>query len=104
MNQTQALARLRKIMGPKVAYRVDPKAPDAEQRAVMRSAWQAARDVAEAAVAARKARYEELLAGEAYTAWIPLVDHWCKVEQPLRGLQIGQRLQRLTQATEEAAA
>jgi len=34
-----------------------------------------------------------LLAGESYASWIPLVSDWCTVHRPLRGLQIGQRLQ-----------
>lgn len=37
-----------------------------------------------------------LLAGAAYANWIPLVEDWCTVRQPLEGLQIGQRLQWLT--------
>lgn len=65
MNQTQALSKLRKVIGPKLGYRVDPKAPDAEQREAIRAAWKAAKQDADAAVAARKARYEELLAGDA---------------------------------------
>lgn len=40
-----------------------------------------------------------LLAGEAYAGWIPLVQPWCAVEQPLGGLEIGERLRWLTQAT-----
>jgi hypothetical protein len=39
-----------------------------------------------------------LLAGASYAGWIPLVQPWCRVEQPLQGLQIGQRLQWLTAA------
>lgn len=34
-----------------------------------------------------------LLAGESYAGWMPLVSSWCTVRQPLRGMQIGQRLQ-----------
>lgn len=34
-----------------------------------------------------------LLAGESYAGWVPLVSEWCTVVQPMRGMQIGQRLQ-----------
>lgn len=34
-----------------------------------------------------------LLAGESYATWVPIVSDWCTVSQPLRGMQIGQRLQ-----------
>lgn len=37
-----------------------------------------------------------LLAGATYASWVPLVEDWCTVRQPLEGLQIGQRLQWLT--------
>jgi hypothetical protein len=39
-----------------------------------------------------------LLAGQAYAGWLPTVQGWCQVDQPLRGMQIGQRLQWLTDA------
>lgn len=38
-----------------------------------------------------------LLAGQAYTGWIPMVAPFCKVEQPLQGMQIGERLRWLTE-------
>lgn len=38
-----------------------------------------------------------LLAGQAYTGWIPLVASFAKVEQPLEGMQIGERLRWLTE-------
>ncbi|MFT3819863.1 MAG: hypothetical protein QM750_19995 [Rubrivivax sp.] len=34
-----------------------------------------------------------LLAGVSCAAWVPLVGPWCTVEQPLRGMPIGRRLQ-----------
>lgn len=34
-----------------------------------------------------------LLAGESYAKWVPLVSSWCTAYMPLRGMQIGQRLQ-----------
>jgi len=38
-----------------------------------------------------------MLAGEKYAGWIPLVEAWgCKVVQPMKGMQVGQRLQWLT--------
>jgi hypothetical protein len=33
-----------------------------------------------------------LLAGESYATWAPMVSKWCTVLQPMRGMQIGQRL------------
>jgi hypothetical protein len=37
-----------------------------------------------------------LLAGRSYAGWVPLVQPWCTVEQPLAGMSIGLRLQWLT--------
>lgn len=34
-----------------------------------------------------------LLAGASYAGWVPLVQPWCAVEQPLAGMSIGHRLQ-----------
>lgn len=65
MNQTQALAKLRKIIGPKLGYRIDPKAPTGEEREVMRAHFQEATAIVQAAEAARMARYNELLNGDA---------------------------------------
>lgn len=42
-----------------------------------------------------------LLAGEAYAGWIPKVQAFATVEQPLKGMQIGQRLQFLTNELRE---
>ena len=42
-----------------------------------------------------------LLAGEAYAGWIPKVQAFASVEQPLKGMQIGQRLQFLTNELRE---
>jgi len=65
MNQTQALAKLRKVLGADMAYRTNPKALNAEQRDAARVVWQEARAIAEAAEAARVARLNALLAGDA---------------------------------------
>lgn len=66
MNQTQAIAKLRKLLGSKLGYRIDKDAPDAEQREKIREAWQAAKQIADAAEAARDARYKELLQDARY--------------------------------------
>lgn len=66
MNQKQALEKLRKVIGPKLGYRINKNAPDAEKREEIRAAWTEAKRVADAAVAARKARYEALLADALY--------------------------------------
>jgi len=65
MNQAQALARLRKLLGPKLGYRINPKAPDADGRQLRRAALQAAAAERDLALAARTARREALLAGDA---------------------------------------
>lgn len=38
-----------------------------------------------------------LLAGAAYAGWVPLVQTWCTVTEPMKGMQIGRRLQWLNQ-------
>ena len=65
MNQTQALAKLRKALGPKLGYRVDPKAPDADRLREYLAARSAAKAEAEAATTDRNARCEAILAGDA---------------------------------------
>jgi hypothetical protein len=42
-----------------------------------------------------------LLAGQDYAGWVPLVEAWCTVHQPMQGMQIGQRLQWLNQQLEQ---
>ncbi len=44
-----------------------------------------------------------LLAGQAYTGWIPLVSGFARVEQPLEGMQIGERLRWLTERLHDGA-
>lgn len=68
MNQAQALTKLRRLYGPALAYRLDPRAPDAAQRDEMRAKWPAAKKAADAAEAARKARLEQLLTDPQYQA------------------------------------
>jgi hypothetical protein len=43
-----------------------------------------------------------LLAGAAYGGWIPLVQTWCTVTEPMKGMQIGRRLQWLTKQLDSA--
>jgi len=64
MNQTQAIAKLRKVIGSKMAYRVDPKAPDAEEREASRAAAAIVRDELKVAEEARDARRAAVLAGD----------------------------------------
>ena len=66
MNQAQALAKLRKVIGPKLGYRIDPKAPSAEQREEARTKLRDARERRDAVEAAMKARREELLRDPTY--------------------------------------
>ena len=42
-----------------------------------------------------------LLAGETYAGWVPKVQVFANVAQPLKGMQIGQRLQFLTNELRE---
>ena len=65
MNQSQAIAKLRKIIGAGFAYRIDPDAPAAEQRDEIRRAWRDAKELERKATAARQARYLELLKTDA---------------------------------------
>ena len=64
MNQAQAIAKLKKLIGPKFGYRVDPKAPDAEERERIRGLIALAADEVRIAEAARTAKREALLAGD----------------------------------------
>ena len=66
MNKTQAIAKLRKIIGPRLAYRIDRDAPNAAERAASRAEWTVAKQAAEQAETLRKARYEELLKDPEY--------------------------------------
>lgn len=45
-----------------------------------------------------------LLAGEVYAGWIPAVASWCTVHQPMKGLQVGERLAWLNAQTKTARA
>lgn len=44
-----------------------------------------------------------LLAGQSYAGWIPAVSSWCTVHEPMKGLQVGQRLSWLNAQLAEAA-
>jgi hypothetical protein len=44
-----------------------------------------------------------LLAGQTYAGWVPLVEPWCAVEQPMAGMSIGKRLQWLSGRTLQPA-
>ena len=64
--------------------------------ALERTAWQyqvAAQLEAIAAYHDAEALDVTFLDGEKYLSWLPLVASWCAVRQPMRGLQVGQRLQ-----------
>ena len=65
MERAVALKKLRRLLGDKLGYRVDPKAPDAETRAAARA--EAVRLAADykAVSEARKAREEAILAVDA---------------------------------------
>ena len=66
MNQTQAITKLKRLLGPKLGYRIDPKALDAEGR---ESARVLARELTAKKIAAEEAmnaRRAELLRDPIY--------------------------------------
>lgn len=65
MNQTQALAKLKRLLGPKLGYRINAKAPTADERAELRAGFDELQAAEKAAEAAREARLVELLANDA---------------------------------------
>lgn len=65
MNQTQALAKLKKIIGPKFGYRINKDAPGPEERERRRAEFLRTRDAMKAADEARAARLVEVLAADA---------------------------------------
>lgn len=65
MNQTQALSLLKRVIGPKLGYRIDNKAPDADERERLRERFLAARDAAKAAGEAMTARRAAVLKADA---------------------------------------
>jgi len=60
MNQSQALAKLKKVLGPKMRYRVDPKAPDLKERKSIHAAYEAASEAERVARDACTARLDHL--------------------------------------------
>ena len=65
MNRTQAIAKLRPILGKKIAWREDDRALVGEAREAAELKRLEAAAASEAARAARRAHYEALLAGDA---------------------------------------
>jgi hypothetical protein len=65
MNQTQALSALKKILGPKLGYRINPKAATAEEREEAQAQRPELRAAREAAQAAMEARRLAILEGDA---------------------------------------
>ncbi len=66
MNQTQALAKLRRVIGAKLAYRIDPKAQDAEGRTEQLALARKLSEEFNALEAAQHARRVELLKDPVY--------------------------------------
>ena len=65
MNRTQALTKLKKLVGPKLEVRVNEDALVGEEREAMSTQFRAARDERNALNAAMSKRREELLAADA---------------------------------------
>jgi hypothetical protein len=68
MNQQQALTKLKKVLGPKMGYQVNPKALKAEERAAASEQIRAVNQKKREVEAAMTARREELLGDPAYQA------------------------------------
>lgn len=66
MNATQALARLRKAIGPKILWRENPGAPNAAEREAARIQARELRDQQETLQVALQARRDELLRDPEY--------------------------------------
>ena len=65
MNQTQALSKLKAVLGSKFEYRIDSKAPDAAERERRRLAYKAAAEAERVARDAATARLAALMKGDA---------------------------------------
>jgi predicted membrane chloride channel (bestrophin family) len=66
MERAVAVKKLAKILGKTLGYRVDPKAPDAEQRAAAQAQLAEAQAVRDQARQKRDERYKALLANQEY--------------------------------------
>lgn len=66
MNNTQALAKLRKLLGPKAMYEIRNTSPGPDERAALRTAIPARSVERDAAKAAMEARRDELLRDPEY--------------------------------------
>jgi hypothetical protein len=65
MERAAAVKKLGKLLGKSLAYRVDPKAPTAEERESARAALAAASDKAKALLEQKEARIKTLLNADA---------------------------------------
>lgn len=65
MERTVALKKLEKLLGKKMAWRINPRAPTPEEREAAKLALPAARAKREAAEAEKNARYRAILDGDA---------------------------------------
>jgi hypothetical protein len=66
MERAVAVKKLAKILGKTLGYRVDPKAPDAEQRAAAQAQLAEAQAVRDQARQKRDERYKVILADKEY--------------------------------------
>jgi hypothetical protein len=66
MTRQEALKRLRKMLGPKLGYRVDPSAPSPDEREEARARVAALAEARTQAEAAMQARQRELLQDPEY--------------------------------------
>jgi hypothetical protein len=73
MNEQQAIGKLKKLLGPRAAWRVDPKAPLADERAAALAARPAASKAVLDARTALDARRAELLRDPEY---VHLLNEW----------------------------
>lgn len=66
MNNAQAMSKLKKLFGPKAAYRIDPRAPDADAREVAQARMPELIESVKITEAALLARRAVLLADPEY--------------------------------------
>lgn len=78
MNNAQAFAKLRKLLGPKACYRTSDSAPDADERVELQAKIDPLREARAAAEAAMKARRAELLSDPEYRR---LCDEYARVRK-----------------------
>jgi len=92
MNKSQAITKLRKLIGPKLGYRVNPKAADAAGRAEAHKLAQELAAKQAITKAAMMKRRDELLSDPEYQALRAEYDRGGKEHGRALSLAVGQRI------------